>query len=538
MQKNYILTTIKNKFINEQEVKGIIKNQKGLLIIVILTIISLITISSVSAADLNETDFDSTIMQNDNEITLKSNDSSSELVNQIINAKNGAEILINPGTYKIHDLLIEKNITLQGNGDPRDIIFDGERLSSILLTRSPDAYLTVKNITFINGLTYNFGGAISMETGHVYVDNCIFTNNTALGTTNAGGISNYGTKENPGYLLVNNSLFTNNYADHDGGAITTCYATSDIYNSVFINNSAFRDGGAIRVSLGGYGTVADCIFMYNYAHEWGGAYYSWASNSQLDRCIFMNNTAGTNGGAVMVSGNLTLTNSILVNNTAHETGGSFFISQPMFDATTVINVNNNIITNNTSPLGKEVYIEWKTIHLLFTKFNNNDWGSEDPTDSSLIDPNHVTKRSQVTSTIKSNLLNQLNLDLLDKYSDLIEDYFPENYLNDNFATNHEKDESQKQADIKPKTNMDSESEIPSNTPNISSTNSTTKVTNEQSAISIGNSISYGDDTKAYELNESKSVAKAATANIEYAIIAFVIVLFLLFIGYKTKSKEE
>ena len=65
--------------------KGIIKNQKGLLIIVILTIISLITISSVSAADLNETDFDSTIMQNDNEITLKSNDSSSELVNQIIN---------------------------------------------------------------------------------------------------------------------------------------------------------------------------------------------------------------------------------------------------------------------------------------------------------------------------------------------------------------------------------------------------------------------------------------------------------------------
>lgn len=153
------------------------------------------------------------------------------------------------------------------------------------MTRSPNAYLTVKNITFINGVTSDFGGAISMETGHVYVDNCIFTNNSALGHTNAGAISNYGTEENPGYLLVNNSLFTNNYAEHDGGAITTCFATSDIYNSVFINNSAFRDGGAIRVSVYGYGNVADCIFMYNYAHEWGGAYYSWASNSRLDRCI-------------------------------------------------------------------------------------------------------------------------------------------------------------------------------------------------------------------------------------------------------------
>ena len=278
-----------------------------------------------------------------------SDKSSDNLINQINNAKDNEEILINPGTYKIHNILIKKNITLQGNGNARDIIFDGEKLSSILLVRNSNVHLRINNITFINGLTYNFGGAISTETGNVYVDNCIFKDNTALGRTNAGAISNYGNATERAYLLVNNSLFINNHADHDGGAVTTCYASSDIYNSVFINNSAERDGGAIRVSIYGYGNVADCIFMYNHADEWGGAYYSWASNSKLDRCIFMNNTAGTNGGAIMVSGNFTMTNSIVVNNTSNETGGSFYIQQPMFNAITVIDIHANLITNNYSP---------------------------------------------------------------------------------------------------------------------------------------------------------------------------------------------
>ena len=86
------------------------------------------------------------------------------------------------------------------------------------------------------------------------------------------------------------------------------------------------------------------------------------------------------------------------------------------------------ITNNTSPLGKEIFIKWNATKLLFTKFNDNDWGDEDPTDPDVIDPNHVTKRSKVTSTKKSNLLNEMNLDLLNRYSDILKDYFPSGYF--------------------------------------------------------------------------------------------------------------
>ena len=350
------------------------------------------------------------------------------MISRIENANNGDTILIEPGTYKVHGINITKNISLQGNGDPREVIIDGEELSSIFFIQDISITAKFNNLTIINGKTDNFGGGICIETGNAYVDNCIFINNTALNVTNGGAISNYGNDTDRSYLFVNNSLFIGNHADHDGGAVTTCYAKSDIYNSVFINNSARRDGGAIRVSIFGYGNVQDCIFMYNHADEWAGAYYSWAGNSSLDRCIFINNTAGTNGGAVMVSGNLNLTNSIILNNTAGETGGSFYIQQPMFNATTVINVHDNIITNNSSPLGKEVFVKWPDAKYLFPKFNDNNWGDEDPTDSSILDPNNVSSRIKPTRTNQNmGLFDLLDFSLLNRYSDVLQDYYGRDY---------------------------------------------------------------------------------------------------------------
>ena len=473
-------------------------------------------------------------------------DSSSNLENKIINAKNKQTIKIEPGTYCLHNINITKNITLQGNGNPRDIIIDGENKSSIFLIRSPDVYVTFKNITFINGLTDNFGGAISIETGHVTVDNCIFMDNTALNNTNAGGISNYGTKQNRGYLLVNNSLFVNNHADHDGGAITTCYANSYIYNCVFINNSAHRDGGAIRVSVYGYGDVQDCIFMFNHADEWGGAYYSWSGESNIERCIFMNNTAGTNGGAVMVSGNINLQDSIIMNNNGNETGGSFYIQQPMYDRKTVINVHNNLITNNSSPYGQEIFIKWRDSHNLYTQFDDNDWGDEDPNDSSVIDPNNVTPRSKVSKTVKSNLFSILNVDSLMKYNDLIGHYFQNDSLN---SLKKQFDDAKPPKPNNNNKNQNSTSkeqlinENANNTDNNLNTNTNSskkiKLSSSNEQLAIGNSTSAGTNKNAYEINKTNSVAKqTSNSNIKYLIILLASVLLLLIIGYKREQKKS
>ncbi len=495
---------------------------------------------------------DSSTIEGSNVITVQ-NDSSSNLEYEISNAEDGDEILIDQGTYAIHNITITKSITLQGNGNPKDVIIDGENNSSIFLIRSPDVHVTFRNLTFINGLTDNFGGAISMETGTVYVDNCIFINNTALNNTNAGAISNYGTKESKGYLSVKDSLFLNNHADHDGGAITTCYANSDIINCVFINNSAHRDGGAIRVSVQGYGNVQDCIFMYNHADEWGGAYYSWSGESNIERCIFMNNSAGTNGGAIMVSGNINLQDSIIVNNYGGLNGGSFYIQQPMYDKKTTMKINNNIITNNSSPNGQEIFIKWRDSHNLYTDFNNNDWGDEDPNDPRVNDPKKVTSRSKVSKTINSNLFGRLNVDELDKYSDLVGSFFENDTLDDlkeqfkyeetdespvNNQTSYpnKKDASQEKT---AKQTLDDDEII-----NESNNNLTTASNSQVSNIvfntpnALGNSTSYGEDNDAYELNESEhSVAKQSSFDIKVFIVLIVLVFLLLMIGYKRFNKE-
>ena len=481
-------------------------------------------------------------------------DKSADLENKIKTAENGDKILINPGTYKIHNVKITKNLTLQGNGNARNIIIDGESKSSIFLIGNPNVHVTFKNITFINGLTHDFGGAISIKTGNVYVDECIFANNTALSDTNAGAISNYGTKENKAYLFVNNSLFINNHADHDGGAVTTCYANSDIYNCVFINNSACRDGGAIRVSVFGYGNVQDCIFMFNHADEWGGAYYSWSGESNIERCIFMNNTAGTNGGAVMVSGNINLQDSIIVNNNGGETGGSFYIQNPMYDNKTVMNIHNNLITNNSSPYGKEIYIKWEKEYAynLYTEFDDNDWGDKNPNDSSVIDPDGITPRSKVSRTIKSNLFERLNLNLLDKYGDLLKDYFPEDSLNNfkeqfkstspnnnqNNYSNSYKVSNTPTKNIKntPKNNDEIKNDDPNTSSNVES-KTTVSISKDQ--LTLGNSTSQGKDEKAYELNETGgSVAKQINSNAPYFIVLTAIVLILLAIGYIKNKKQS
>ena len=507
--------------------------------------IILISVNSVNAdenhTNLEMTEYEALSIDETNVDML--NNAPIDLESRIINAKNNEKITIDPGTYQLNNVKLTKNLTIQGNGNPRDIIIDGEHKSGIFQIRSPDVYVTFKNITFINGLTDNFGGAVSIETGNVVVDNCIFINNTALNDTNAGGISNYGTKQNRGYLLVNNSLFLNNHADHDGGAITTCYANSYIYNCVFINNSAHRDGGAIRVSVYGYGDVQDCIFMFNHADEWGGAYYSWSGESNIERCIFLNNTAGTNGGAVMVSGNINLQDSIIANNNGGETGGSFYIQQPMYNTKTVINVHNNLITNNTSPYGKEIFIKWKDSYNLYTQFDNNDWGDENPNDSSVIDPDNVTSRSKVSNTVKSDLFERLNVDLLDKYSDLLKDYFQNNSLN-NLKKQFKKPESN-QNNQKASENQSPDEIVMSNISqnNVNATSTVSKpAIATQNTIIVGNSSSapVGDskDKSAYELNETPSVSKKINFDFKKYFLIPALAIILLAIGYKRHEKER
>ena len=254
----------------------------------------------------------------------------------------------------------------------------------------------------------------------------------------------------------------------------------------------------------------------------------------------MNNTAGTNGGAVMVSGNINIEESIIMNNEGNETGGSFYIQQPMYNTKTVINVHNNLITNNTSPYGQEVFIKWWNPENLYTQFDNNDWGDENPNDSSVIDPNNVTSRSKVSSTIKSNLFAKLNVDLLTKYADLIDDFFQDNSLENLKKQFDDAKASQKNNDKKQLNNNNAK--IPTNSSDDSDIHTKNLKTNQADSnekLINGDSSDVGENNKnAYEINKINSASKEINLDIRYFIIALAIVLLLLSIGYRNYKKKE
>jgi len=105
----------------------------------------------------------------------------------------------------------------------------------------------VSNCTFINN-TANSGAAISVPSSnrdanqtHMTITDCTFINNTAR---NGGAIYLYTSKD-----IISNSIFINNNATNDAGAIyISTFVTADINSCIFINNTATTYGGAIRIT--------------------------------------------------------------------------------------------------------------------------------------------------------------------------------------------------------------------------------------------------------------------------------------------------
>ena len=389
--------------------------------LIFLTLIVLLSLSAISATDSDlqldeissasdfETDINcdnglslnceeiSSINKTDslssNSILKDSISSQDALIDRINNADDGDTIIIQPGNYTVYGIRLDKNLTICGNGSPDEIILDGDHMDAIFTISSQTATVCFNNLTFINAAG-DFGGAISIDPGYVYVDNCVFINNSAR--TNGAAICNGGIDDNKNpfisHLFVNNSVFIGNDVGHDGGAISSYYGDSEIYNSYFSENYAARDGGAIRVSLFSKAYVENCTFFNNSAGEWGGAYYSWVGDTTITNCSFLNNTAGTYGGAVMISGNINITNSLISDNNA-QSGGAFYITNPMFDDKANFKirmyVNNNTIVNNKASdnVSDYLYNTWKlSPRHLYVNMEDNYWGSNNPFENMSFDP--------------------------------------------------------------------------------------------------------------------------------------------------------
>ena len=178
--------------------------------------------------------------------------------------------------------------------------------------------VNVTHCYFLGNLAKGNGGAIGLVSNPTYVDNCIFTNNTACTSggaifsdtltinnstfdgnkawTNGGGVyaRHLTIKHTPSHF-INNSAVHYSFTNKGGGAIFTSFFDDDVKYASFTGNSALSsgDGGAIYIDDKTDVTFSNCIFNYNKASDEGGAIYAQSRNAKisLTNNIFIGNTA-------------------------------------------------------------------------------------------------------------------------------------------------------------------------------------------------------------------------------------------------------
>lgn len=238
-----------------------------------------------------------------------------------------------------------------------------------------------KDTKKLDGYTFK-NNSFEMKRGLVKVSNGAtleVANSTFEGNTTAfGQINNY-----QGTLVVDKSVFKNNTARANAGAVYATNGKTTITNSVFEGNKATGaagggKGGAVAVS-GGELTLTNVDFTKNEAKLQGGALWLEKGAKVTAKNVnYVGNTAlDNNGGAINIVGasDYTQDGGIISGNSAKKNGGAIAISNGNHQATVAIT--NATFKNNTAGNGGAVYLENGTMTFTDTVFSGNTsrgWG--------------------------------------------------------------------------------------------------------------------------------------------------------------------
>ena len=190
--------------------------------------------------------------------------------------------------------------------------------------RKNSSTLTVSNTIFKDNSAL-YAGAVYIWGSNYNIADCVFDNNTAFGkgnmtpNNNNGGalvVSQVSRFNEPITGTISGSKFTNNKAQYGGVAyFNKGFVT--ITDSVFENNVATAEGGAVDFS---HASVKDLIVSINNSSFVGnkapvaGAIFTNV-DSKITNSNFINNSAAKIGGAICNVNDLTVENSKFVNNT-------------------------------------------------------------------------------------------------------------------------------------------------------------------------------------------------------------------------------
>jgi predicted outer membrane repeat protein len=242
---------------------------------------------------------------------------------------------------------INKNLTITGRPNPRDIVIDGNANDLIFQCINGYTY-NISGLTISNGAAVNTGGIyVNSNDTWLNLSNCVVTacSTTASNNGNPGGgihfkffTSNGGT--------INNCVFSGNTAPYsgngvnsEGGAIYIGRNTSNVLIKActFEDNTAGGDGGAISMRQNVTLQIEDSTFIGNtsLSNRGGAVFADYDDNRDLDiiNCTFIGNSAinqaggtwtdGLGGAIFGQRGFIDIYNSTIVSNSAGRGGGLY-----------------------------------------------------------------------------------------------------------------------------------------------------------------------------------------------------------------------
>ena len=260
-------------------------------------------------------DYGGSAIYNWKEGTLKV--TNSNFINNIKNYKNGDNLVGAIATIG--------NATVSGSNFVNNSGRWGGAISATgAELRKNSSTLTVSNTIFKDNSAL-YAGAVYIWGSNYNIADCVFDNNTAFGkgnmtpNNNNGGalvVSQVSRFNEPITGTISGSKFTNNKAQY-GGAAYFNKGFVTITDSVFENNVATAEGGAVDFS---HASVKDLVVSINNSSFVGnkapvaGAIFTNV-DSKITNSNFINNSAAKIGGAICNVNDLTVENSKFVNNT-------------------------------------------------------------------------------------------------------------------------------------------------------------------------------------------------------------------------------
>ena len=207
------------------------------------------------------------------------------------NASDGDVVQIEvAGTILLsRELTLDKDVTIKSSA-PGPVVLDANGGGRVF--RIPTGDVTLASLILVNGHEPSGGGAI-LSGGHLWVQSCVFSNNSTLIDGGTGGsILNAG-----GTLTVLDSHFSGGTASA-GGAVASAEGRLTICRSVLNGNWA-GSGGALLVEASQL-TLMDCTLNSNRTIGSAGAIeFFRPCTCVISRCNFNQNVANASGGVIL-----------------------------------------------------------------------------------------------------------------------------------------------------------------------------------------------------------------------------------------------